>query len=396
MVSRVKTRSFLQPMLWLVVATLPLAGCGKSTENEEDPTDSSGEAGDGAGGSLVDGSGGAADTGTSGRDTGGAAPIARAGSGGEDEAGAGGDGGTNDSGAGGQTEGGSGGVTPGMVCTGDVAIANLADLAAFAARECETLKGTLTITSPSLTNLEALAPNPVRIITGGLVIDQNPALTDITALAGLERVAGSLVIVGNPLLASIAGLEDLRRVGSNTTENTLVVGDNPLLESLSPLEGIDQLLTSVTVTGNAALKSLAGVDRLRAASNITIAANQALEEIGGLTTLEECGVLTLASNPGLESVALPALRGAGSLGITGNTSLETVALPSLEEVPDTLTVAGNPELTTLGTLDSLTSVGQLIISGNAKLPQCFVDALDARLHACGQPCVGNDAAAICD
>jgi hypothetical protein len=91
------------------------------------------------------------------------------------------------------------------------------------------------------------------------------------------------------------------------------------------------------------------------------------------------------------------LAAVDTLGITGNGGLGSAALPALETVTQSLTVAGNPVLTTLGTLDALTDVESMFITQNPMLPQCFVDALDERLGSpCGGNCMDNDASASCD
>jgi hypothetical protein len=66
-------------------------------------------------------------------------------------------------------------------------------------------------------------------------------------------------------------------------------------------------------------------------------------------------------------------------------------------VSNQLTINGNPALATLGDSSALESVAVLEISYNPALPQCEVDALDARLQACGNRlCEGNDSTATCD
>jgi hypothetical protein len=167
---------------------------------------------------------------------------------------------------------------------------------------------------------------------------------------------------------------------------TLVVSQNPLLEDVAALEGVDSMQLGVVVTGNDRLSSLQGIDRLRATNSVTIANNTALVEFGGLSDLEECGSFLAAGN-GLTALALPSLARAGSLSITGHAALLAIDLPVLTSVETSLTV---------GTLDALESVGTLIIAGNAAFPQCFVDALDARLSACNASCGGNDETATCN
>jgi hypothetical protein len=59
-----------------------------------------------------------------------------------------------------------------------------------------------------------------------------------------------------------------------------------------------------------------------------------------------------------------------------------------------LNISGNPALTTVGELPSLSVIDSLIIAGNTSLPQCEVDAIEARVNAC-TACESNDDNASC-
>jgi hypothetical protein len=281
------------------------------------------------------------------------------------------------------------------ICHEDVLITSDAELAGFAELRCAVLDGSLTVRSETLTNLSALAPSSLRAIREDLVFDTNPALANIAGLAGIERIDGSLVIMNNAALAKLDGLDKLMRLGSDPAANTLVVSQNPLLEDVAALDGVDSMQVGVVVTGNDRLSSLHGIGRLRATNSVTIANNTALIEFGGLSDLEECGSFLAAGN-GLTSLALPSLTRAQSLSITGHPALLAIDLPVLTSVETSLTFASNPVLETVGTLDALESVGTLTVAGNPAFPQCFVDALDARLSACNESCGGNDETATCN
>jgi hypothetical protein len=276
-----------------------------------------------------------------------------------------------------------------------VVIGSDAELVDFAELGCAVLDGSLTVRSETLTSLAALAPSSLLAIREDLVFDTNPALANIAGLAGIERIDGSLVIMNNAALATLDGLDKLLRLGSDAAANTLVVSQNPLLEDIAALNGVDSMRIGVVVTGNERLSSLQGIGRLIATNSVTIANNTALIEFGGLSDLEECGSFLAAGN-GLTSLALPSLARAGSLSITGHAALLAIDLPVLTSVETSLTFASNPVLETVGTLDALESVGTLTIAGNPAFPQCFVDALDARLSACNASCGGNDETATCN
>ena len=68
-------------------------------------------------------------------------------------------------------------------CAGDVVIASPTELTRFAARGCEVLEGSLTIRSPTLVDVDALAaPSTLRVVSGDLVLDQNPKLASLAEL----------------------------------------------------------------------------------------------------------------------------------------------------------------------------------------------------------------------
>jgi hypothetical protein len=377
--------------------------CGKSV-TEKSSEGEAGNAGEPSGGVSAMGgtsNGGRAAGGTSGANIGGAniggTNAGRGGTGAgrggtAPTGGLGGAAGEPQGGQAGEGTAGAGGDDGG--CTGPVGITSESDLIAFAAKHCEVLDGSLTITSPTLTSLNALAPSTLRVITGTLTIDGNPVLDNLEGLSGLEEIGHSFILQSS-YISDVLGLETLRSIGSNTASDTLVIAANPRLADIEPLGGVTRLLLTVVVSGNNALTGLAGIGNLTTTTNVTIVNNPALTEIGGFNDLEVAQNLTVASNPALMSAVFPALRVGGSLSITGNELLESVSLPALGTA-QTLTIAGNPVLETVGTLDSLTSVDLLIIAGNSQLPQCFVDALDARLMACDMSCGGNDMTAVCN
>jgi hypothetical protein len=295
----------------------------------------------------------------------------------------------------GEGAGGAGGTGSDVVCTGNVGIASDADLRTFAARGCEVLEGSLTIQSPTLTSMALLGePSVLRVITGDLVVQQNPVLDNIEGFLGLERIGGSLIVTQS-YLRNLGGLEMLTLLGSNAFGNALILMQNPRLANVAALGNLQRLLTNINVGANDSLTSLAGIDRLAITNSVTITNNPVLAEIGGLTDLRVSDGFTVAVNPALQTIILPSLTEVTALTITSNGSLASVSMPSLETA-ESLTIAENQMLTTVGRLDALTSVGMLIMTGNPMLPQCFVDQLDLRLRACNMTCGGNDRTATCE
>jgi hypothetical protein len=396
--------------MWVRVFGLAISGCcvavacGGSSVTKESNDGEPNDAGQGNGGVSVMGgtsSGGRALGGTAGTSMGGSS---RGGSGGgrggtTQTGGSGGNagepaGGQPNGGQAGEAAGGSGGEPGACTIGGAIVITNALELSHFADLGCEVLEGSLTISSPTLTSLDILSPSPLRVITGTLAIENNPVLDNLEGLQGLVEIGSSLLIQSSNI-GDLGGLNTLRSIGSNSESHALMIANNARLESVTALGGVTRLQTSVYVAGNPILGSLTGIGRLQATSSVVIVNHTLLWEIGGLTELEETRNLTVSGNTGLVDTSFPSLTNVESLTITGNDAVESVSLPVLASA-ESFTVAGNQTLVTLGTLDALMSVGSLIIGGNPRLPQCFVDALDARLMACNMTCSGNDTTAVCN
>ena len=190
------------------------------------------------------------------------------------------------------------------------------------------------------------------------------------------------------------GLEALDIVGANVLASSLVVSTNAALTSIAALGAISELVASVVISDNPELTSMSGLGGLVTGSGITVTGNDALTTFGAFAELVDVQNLTLAANMLLESVELPALTDATSINVTTNAALESIELSALTTAGG-ITIASNMALTDIGTLEALTDVDSLLIAGNPMLPQCFVDALDARLQAC-TACQGNDTTAVCN
>src|SRR5690606_19734937 len=97
------------------------------------------------------------------------------------------------------------------VCTepDPVLIESEDDLVALADRSCDVLDGSLWIQSATLSDLSALAPNRLAIVTGDLSLSDNSVLEDISAVAGLKTVRGTLAVMHNPMLVDLKGLQTL-------------------------------------------------------------------------------------------------------------------------------------------------------------------------------------------
>jgi hypothetical protein len=277
------------------------------------------------------------------------------------------------------------------------------------------IDGQLWIRDASFTDLRPLAA--LKRVTDELAVVNCAELESLEGLTSLERV-GSLAIMNNERLSSLDGLETLQAIGGGAINHRFAISDNPLLTRIAALAEATLTVTQVELHGNAALTSLEGLPRVqslewlgvRGSALTSLAALADLEHGGeiliesnpnlvalGLAALEDVGTMAVAENGALEHVALPALRTGDSLAVNGNAALLDLDVSALGSLSNRLTINGNPLLTTLGDLSALESVEVLEISYNALLPQCEVDALDARLQACGDGlCEGNDSTAMCE
>ena len=255
------------------------------------------------------------------------------------------------------------------------------------------------LSSAELKNLDLLQSSGLRVVGRGLVIDTNPSLENVRGLYGLERIEGSLTIATNPLLEGLEGLEKLELVGGDPSVHTLTIVQNASLASLTALGSeakrpID-LRTSLMVNFCPALVSLEGVRGLETTTSATIIYNDGLLGIGALADLRATNQLIVASNAALTRIDFPQLEVVDFVNVSDNSQLESVSFPRLTTVTELLGIFSNPMLVSLGALDQLTSVEAMNINTNAMLPQCLVNALDARLMACGS-CGDNNWTEPCD
>jgi hypothetical protein len=258
-------------------------------------------------------------------------------------------------------------------------------------------------------------------LLGGIGITQN--VFDLTEMQNLERV-GSLQITEAQALQTLAGLENLDVTG------TLVIARNPQLIS-AELNAVKET-SFVFITDNPALStiSLAGVVRMRG-SELVFSRNQLLTNISLDSLTQTSGTLVFQDNPLLVGIFAPQLRSIQSLFMSRDaalsadwlSSVETAGI-SIEDCPSVLNLDGlgslstsigvgitrNQNLTSIrglqrlvdahrGTLPGGGLQGGLLISNNAQLPQCQVDALFSALNQpCtgGGACTGNDPAGVCE
>ena len=284
--------------------------------------------------------------------------------------------------------------------------------------------------SPILDDITALLPADASLVT---VVDlrQLPALRDLSALSHLSRINYILSIQECDGLKDLSGLEQVTFMGGLWIERCAnlqslnglgaleKVGDRFFLidlQALVSLEGLERAtsLRQIVIDNCGALTSLAGLDTLEDGmlelnrsslktleslapaklSEVSIRDNPLLESLEGIVS-EQLLDLTIAHNDSLQHMnGLETLASIGRLVIDNNAAL--VDLQGLEHLTTAtkLQVTTNTSLANLQSLGALTSASELAFDGNGKLPQCEVAQLASRLSL-PEPAGVNDPTGIC-
>lgn len=172
------------------------------------------------------------------------------------------------SGGGSSSSGGSGGVP----CTGDVLVNNADELAAFVARGCASVDGTLTIQQVTPTIIAIDLPL-LREVSGDLGIVAtigSGASTTTLNLPALTTVGGRLSVINSSALTGM-NLPLLQGTGAFDINN------NARLTSLSA-GALAHVTHFFSVTGNAALTTLTAPVLLSVGGNFTITGNASLPD----------------------------------------------------------------------------------------------------------------------
>lgn len=221
----------------------------------------------------------------------------------------------------------------------------------------QVIEGSVNISAP-LINLAFLPEIPPAIITGNLGIIG----TQLTELSGPE-IGGTLDVENNPALSAPLFV---------FTFDSLKVINNPKLVQLLSEPAFNRSLSSVTISGNAALTDITGLSTVRSIElgltvtdnpkltsglssglvelgNLQVKNNAALTDLG-LPSLQTvgpilAGTISIDTNPALISISLPALTSATEIDITANLLARHVAMPALTHAT-TVSVVGNPVLPT--------------------------------------------------
>ncbi|MCE7925864.1 MAG: hypothetical protein DYG98_22670 [Haliscomenobacteraceae bacterium CHB4] len=227
---------------------------------------------------------------------------------------------------------------------------------------CTVIEGNVKISGADISNLNGLS---VLTAARSILIEQNPALTDLIGLANLSYVEEDISILENASLTSLNGLEGL------TSARIVYIGDNNALPDLDGLDNLVSTTWSFTVENNAALASLAGLQNFSVATGgggFWIRNNPVLTSLTGLEQLDSVSRFYIEKNPQLTGLTdLNSLAYAGILSLRDNVSLTSLnGLANLSSV-NYLSIHLNPLLTNLNGLEKINSLSGLTVFYNASL-----------------------------
>ena len=273
----------------------------------------------------------------------------------------------------------------------------LTDLAAFACLR-EARAGVLLNDLPALTDTSALAglrvaPNfalrftgvtalhaagPEFMGTSKIDLTSNPALVDLKGLASWTVAQQFLVLVidDSEALTDLTGLDGLISGADQADTLVITLSRLPALPSLAGLEPLTR--GTLGLTELPLITDLQPLSKLTQAGGLVLAGMPLVTSLGGLAQLESAGTLAIGECIG---------GGPDTPGMDGLTSL--AGLESLTSVSG-LGVANNAQLVSLAGAPKLHTVTAMEVIANPKLSQAAVDAFTAQLDMGPQDaCVGG-------
>lgn len=175
-------------------------------------------------------------------------------------------------------------------------------------------------------------------VTGDVRVEGTDA-RDLGELEGVRSIDGTLFIGGNSELRSLSGLEGLRAA------HEIVIVDNPSLRNIDALENLEQV-ERISLAFNPELRVISGMDKVDQLQALLIMHNGATR-MSGFNGLVSAGDVTITDNPkliymtGLKQLAL-----VENLALDANPRLAPASgmFSNLTHVTATFTVSGCPGL----------------------------------------------------
>jgi hypothetical protein len=228
-------------------------------------------------------------------------------------------------------------TAPGGVRSGHLSVEGAKNVVSF--RGLEQVGGIESMTLFDLPALESLEGLTLRDRFDSIMLQKTPSLTNIDALAPLER--------GNVLAIIETGLADLRSLSSLINVESFQINDNPLLADATSIPSPASIFFSLT--GSPRLRGTLELHPSSTSSGVSIGDNPELERISfddpELHSIPwTCGGFTIFRNAKLRAVTSP--NGCDQLDrveVLDNGSLEALDLGRLKRL-DELHIRDNPGL----------------------------------------------------
>ena len=225
-------------------------------------------------------------------------------------------------------------------------------------------------------------PGRLEVVGGNVVISQS-SLADFKGMDSLVAIGGDLDLSKfGSLSATFVGLEHLRSIGGSAT-----IGKN---FSLAGLEGLVYVGQTFDLEGDQDFSQLA---ELRQVKTLALHDSTTLEDVGDLARVTVTDSITIAKNAALKSLGglSPASALAKDILVTDNPSLTSLqGLEGVVSIGGSLSVRGNALLGSLRGLDSLASVsGDVSLADNPALAS--LDGLDALTAITGSLSIAKSA-----
>jgi hypothetical protein len=167
----------------------------------------------------------------------------------------------------------------------------------------------------------------VTAIGGSLEISNNPSLESLEQLSAMTEVRWAIEVSGSPLLTDLTGLNNVEAVGMADWDygGGITISDCDGLTDLTGLDGVAEFQGSLYVADNASLTSLAGIGGIGfddVIIDVSIVGNGALATLAGLEGLAEPWSVSITDNESLTSLTgLYATGTVGGIRVEGNPML---------------------------------------------------------------------------
>ena len=229
----------------------------------------------------------------------------------------------------------------------------------------DTITGTLqTAEQPNITSIGTLSSLTVTTdivadkITGALQTGSQPLITSVGTLSSLtvtngisaSTLTGALQTASQPLITTIGTLSSLtvtNGISASTLTGTLQTATQPNITSVGTL-------SSLTVSEGISASTISGTILTASQPNITSIGSLASISVGGQTISSEFAFLSGAVEGTASNSKVLVLSGAGAISGIGALSASTLS--------GTLLTAIQPNITSIGTLSSLTVTNGVVAS----------------------------------